>query len=151
MGTKSNTGVLQEAFHGRVALSPKEIARVLHGKGKDTKKRVETVRAAPDTGTLISGLRKDGARWRVPIAALGAAMDARVGLVRPDGSPDMPSQRRKAHSTIGPRMLSQRQRSAMVWRQILVEVDELRARDVQADMQKKIGSAPEATGSFIRY
>lgn len=137
MGDKSSIEVLQEAFPGRAALSPKEIARALHGEGKDTKKRVEAVRGALDAGTLIPGLRKDGARWRVPIAALGAAMDARVRLAHGGGLPDMPPQRRKAHSTIGPRMLFQRQRAVAVWRQILVEVEELRASEVQADMQKK--------------
>jgi hypothetical protein len=142
MASKSNTEVLQDAFPGRAALSPKEIARALYGNGRDTKKRVETVRAALDAGTLIPGLRKDGARWRVPIASLGAAMDAKVRLAQGGGSPDMPPQRRKAHSTIGPRMLFQRDRAAAVWRQILVEVDELRAGESNAGLEANTPTAP---------
>lgn len=124
---KSSTEVLQDAFPGRVTLSPKEVARAIHGEGLYTKKRVEAVRNALDAGTLIPGLRKDGPRWRVPIAALGAALDAQVRAQGSKAAQAEPPPRRSKHSTIGPRMLLARQRSAAVWLEISAEFYRLEA------------------------
>lgn len=130
-----STAILQAAFPGRVALGPKEIAQALHGPGKDTKKRVEAVRNALDNGTLIPGLRKSGTRWSVPIATLGAALDAQAEArpqpttVDEDAGPTR-RPRRSKHATIGPRMLLAQQRSAQVWGEILLGLEALEAADL---------------------
>jgi len=69
--------IIRDIFPGQVYLSPKEIARVLYGPGKDTKKRTEGVRKQLDDGTLIPGLRKatDQKRWRVSVVELARALE----------------------------------------------------------------------------
>lgn len=69
--------IIREIFPSQVCLTPKEIARVLHGPGKDTKSRVEDVRRQLDEGTLIPGLRKRSGqkRWLVKIVDLAMALD----------------------------------------------------------------------------
>ena len=66
-------------LYDHTRLSPKEIARVLYGEGKDTKKRIEMVRQELDEGTLIPGLEKTpGKHWRVDAVQLAKAMEARA-------------------------------------------------------------------------
>lgn len=141
---KSSTEVLQEAFPGRAALSPHEIAQALFGKEKATKKRAESVRRALDEGRLVPGIRKSGPRWLVPIAALGAALDEqRPTQVTPSQDPvRMP--RRSKHSTIGPRMLLQTQRSHEVFAAILQEMLTVIAQDQQTHLDAVLapGMAP---------
>lgn len=137
----SSTEVLQATFPGRSSLSPKEIAQAIYGEGKDTKKRVEQINRALNEGRLVPGLRKDGARWRVPIAALGAAMDRRVQPVA-SFEPPTPT-RRSRHSTIGPRMLFQQERSRKVLQLILGEI---RALESQALERTLDAQTPPALG-----
>lgn len=136
----SSTEVLQASFPGRSSLSPKEIAQAIYGEGKATKKRVEQINRALNEGRLVPGLRKDGARWRVPIAALGAAMDRRV---QPVATYDTPTPtRRSRHNTIGPRMLFQQERSRVVLRLILDEIRRLEASDVESRLLANTAPAP---------
>lgn len=136
----SNTKVLQDAFPGRSSLSPKEIARAIYGEGKDTKKRVEQINRALNEGRLVPGLRKDGPRWRVPIASLGRAMDRREQPVATFETPT--PTRRSQNSTIGPRMLFQQERSRQVLQLILEEVRHLEALDLDRDLSANTGPAP---------
>jgi hypothetical protein len=100
----SSVDVLREAFPGRVALSPSEIALVLYGSA--TRKRVERVRNELDAGVLVPGLTKTGARWLVPVVALGAALDARARNRVATPAPVVSSGGvgRKCRSSIGPRL-----------------------------------------------
>ncbi len=70
--------IIREIFPSQIFLTPKEIARVLHGPGKDTRKRTEDVRRQLDDGSLIPGLRKPPGqkRWLVKIVDLARALDA---------------------------------------------------------------------------
>ncbi len=126
MAQKSSVEVLQDAYPGRVALSPQEVARAICGVGKDTKKRVESVRNALDNRSLIPGLRKNGSRWLIPIPALGAAMDEKRCREVPTHMP-VPGVRRSKHSTIGPRMLFQQARARDALLAVLGELEVLEA------------------------
>lgn len=134
MGTHvTSTELLQAAFPGRSSLSPKEVARAIYGEGKDTRKRVEQINRALNEGRLVPGLRKDGPRWRIPIASLGAAMDRRV---QPVATLDSPTPtRRSRHNTIGPRMLFQRARASEVFRLILDQIQRLQALEQERSME----------------
>ena len=139
---QTSTDILRAAFPGRVALSPQEIAQALFGADKATKKRIESVREALDEGRLVPGIRKTGARWRVPIAALGAALDEqrrRETAVARDVAPDV---RRSAHSTLGPRMLLQVNRSRQVWLDIQFELQRLYANAFGARLENSFADAP---------
>jgi hypothetical protein len=115
----SSADILRATFPGRVALSPKEIAKALHG--SDSKKRVERVREALDDGILIPGLRKRGSRWSVPIAALAEALDAQAAPLIDARAPGaLAGSRRK--SPIGPRLLFQQARARKVWGEIFIEL-----------------------------
>lgn len=144
----SSTAILQAAFPGRVALGPREVAQALHGPGKDTKKRIEAVRDALEQGTLIPGLRKSGARWSVPIAALGAAMDQRLSsaplppIVKGDDAPTK-RPRRSKHATIGPRMAPAVQRSIEVWGEILEQFLILEGNDLRQRLSQNLPQAAE--------
>lgn len=72
--------IIREIFPSQIYLTPKEIARVLYGPGKDNKGRVEDVRRQLDDGSLIPGLRKPPGqkRWLVKIVDLAWALDAEV-------------------------------------------------------------------------
>lgn len=72
--------IIRDIFPAHVYLTPKEIARVLHGPGRDTKKRTQDVRRQLDDGSLIPGLRKPAGRkrWLVRIVDLAWALDAEV-------------------------------------------------------------------------
>ena len=69
--------IIRDIFPGQIYLTPREIARVLYGPGKDTKKRTELVRKQLDDGTLIPALGKapDQKRWRVSVVELARALD----------------------------------------------------------------------------
>ena len=69
--------IICNIFPSQIYLSPREIARVLYGPGKDTNKRTEGVRKQLDDGTLIPGLRKapDQKRWRVSVVELARALE----------------------------------------------------------------------------
>lgn len=149
---KSSTEVLQDAFPGRVSLTPKEVARAIHGQGKDTKKRVEAVRNALDDGTLIPGLRKNGPRWRVPIAALGSALDAQLRVQASRSAPTEPPPRRSKHSTIGPRMLLARQRAGQVFSEILSALHILEAHGLGERLDDALPPpAPPRPGERTRF
>lgn len=149
---KSSTEVLQDAFPGRVSLTPKEVARAIHGEGKDTKKRVEAVRNALDDGTLIPGLRKNGPRWRVPIAALGAALDAQLRAQASRAPPIEPPPRRSKHSTIGPRMLFAQQRAGQVFGEILAALHQLEAEGLGGRLDDALASpAPPRPDRGTRF
>lgn len=139
---KTSTEVLQDAFPGRISLSPQEIAAALFGADKATKKRVESVRVALDEGRLVPGIRKTGARWRVPIAALGAALDEQrrreTAIARDIG----PTPRRSAHSTLGPRMLLWVQRSRTVLLDIETELKRLHAVQLGGCLGEAWADAP---------
>lgn len=126
MAQKSSTEVLQDAYPGRVALSPKEVAQAIYGLGKDTKKRVESVRNALDDGSLIPGLRKNGSRWLIPIASLGAAMDEKRRREVPTPMP-VAGVRRSKQSTIGERRLFQQARAKDAFEAVLQELEALKA------------------------
>lgn len=70
--------IIRSIFPSQIYLTPKEIARVLHGPGRDTRKRTEDVRRQLDDGSLIPGLRKRPGqkRWHVSIVELAKALDA---------------------------------------------------------------------------
>lgn len=74
--------IIRDIFPGQILLTPKQIARVLHGPGRDTKKRTEEVRRRLDDGSLIPGLRKpaDQKRWLVRIVDLARALDREAEL-----------------------------------------------------------------------
>lgn len=66
-------------LYDHTLLTPKQIARVLYGEGKDTKKRIEMVRKELDEGTLIPGLEKiPGKHYRVDAVKLAQALAARA-------------------------------------------------------------------------
>ncbi|MCC4618405.1 hypothetical protein LL972_20830 [Xanthomonas campestris pv. asclepiadis] len=131
---KSTLQILQEAFPPpRTMLSPAEVAEALFGKDKASKKRIEKVRMDLDNGTLIPGLRKRGARWQIPIVALAKAIDAKVSYQTTDILMAT-GVRRSKHSTIGPRMLLQIERSKTVWASILKELELLWSRERAATL-----------------
>jgi hypothetical protein len=72
--------IIREIFPSQLYLTPKEIARVLHGPGRDTKKRTEVIRQQLDDGTLVPGLRKRPGqkRWQVSVVELAAALDRQI-------------------------------------------------------------------------
>ena len=80
MPVSQHLAIIREIFPSQIYLTPKEIARVLHGPGKDTKKRVEDVRRQLEDGSLIPGIRKPPGqkRWLVKIVDLAWALDAEV-------------------------------------------------------------------------
>lgn len=137
---KTSTQVLQDAFPDRVTLGPKEIAQAIYGAGKDTKKRIEAVNRALNEGRLVPGLRKSGARWSVPIASLGRALDqqrtvpAGQDMNRPEG-------RRSSQSTIGPRMLFQQERAREVLTIILSEIRALEAETLRLQLEDRTAPA----------
>ena len=98
--------ILRDIFPGQVYLTPKQIARALHGPGMDTKKRTEQVRIQLDSGSLIPGLCKDKGqkRLRVSIVVLALALDGELArrpkLVWPDVQPG----RRSRFKNPGPRL-----------------------------------------------
>jgi len=71
--THTTADIIRERFPGRVVLMPKQVAEVI-GQHPDH------VRDRLLRDTLIPGLRKDGGRWRVPVADLVEAVDR---LTRP--------------------------------------------------------------------
>ncbi|MCL7713203.1 helix-turn-helix domain-containing protein [Stenotrophomonas mori] len=75
--TRTTADIIRELFPGRVVLTPAEVAEVIG-------QHVDHVRDRLLRGTLIPGLRKDGGRWRVPVADLAEAID---GLARPSPPP----------------------------------------------------------------
>lgn len=117
-----------------MTISPAEVAEAIHGEGKATKKRVESVRKALDEGRLVPGLRKPGKRWMVPIAALGAALDAKR---LPESTDVSPGRRRSKQSTIGPAMLLRIERNRQMWSAVLHELAALEARDTAAELEKR--------------
>lgn len=75
------------SLYDHTELTPKQIARVLYGEGKDTKKRIEMVRQQLDDGTLIPGLENEkepGKHWRVDAVRLAKALEARALGQGPD-------------------------------------------------------------------
>lgn len=144
---KSSTDILQDAFPGRVAISPKEAARAIYGEGMDTKKRVERVRNELDAGTwpYFPGARKKGKRWMIPIAALGAAMD-QDGFAQEQASPTFPpasTGRRSKHASIGPRPEFQSARAREIWVAIFWELDSLAS---EAEREALAGNTQLAAG-----
>ena len=139
---KTSTEVLQDAFPGRVSLSPQEIAAALFGADKATKKRVESIRVALDEGQLVPGIRKTGARWSVPIAALGAALDEQRRRETAVARDISTTPRRSAHSTLGPRMLLRVKRSRFVLQQVLDELTHLHAVHLGDGLGKGWANAP---------
>ena len=128
-------------------ITPREVAQAIHGKGKDTRKRVEQVNRALNEGRLIPGLRKDGARWLVPIAALAKALDSRTQAV---AAPEVASSiRRSKHSTIGPRMLFQQERARTVLALVLEEVQRLQAGKQTAEFEQRT-AMPTGTRKPLR-
>lgn len=77
--------IIRSIFPSQIYLTPKEIARVLHGPGKDTKRRVEDVRRQLEDGSLIPGLQKPRGqkRWLVKIVDLAWALDAEEAARQP--------------------------------------------------------------------
>ena len=147
MAAKTSTEILQEAFPGRVAISPKEAAKAIYGEGKDTKKRVESIRGQLDNGTLIPGLRKRGARWSIPIAALGEAMDERRRREQASTPIVHASSPGRSRSNIGPRMYFQAvERSRVVWTLLLQELDALNASADAAILDALLPPAPHRSG-----
>ena len=151
MAQKSSTEVLQDAYPGRVALSPKEVAQAIYGLGKDTKKRVESVRNALDDGSLIPGLRKNGSRWLIPIASLGAAMDEKRRREVATPMP-VPGVRRSKHSTIGPRLLIQQARAREAFEAVLQELEALKAAKQGDHLDNTLTTdLPEPQGGRFRF
>ncbi len=147
MAAKTTFDLLKEAFPGRIELSPREVAQAIYGQGKDTRKRIEQVNRALNEGRLIPGLRKDGARWRIPVAALAQAVDRRTRAVAAQAAlDDVPSSiRRSKHSTIGPRMLFQQERARTVLRLVLEEVEQLQAEAQTRKFEQDTGPAQGPT------
>ena len=69
--------IIRDIFPGQIYLTPREVARVLYGPGRDTKKRTEQVRKQLDDGTLIPGLCKAPGqkRWQVSVVELARALE----------------------------------------------------------------------------
>ena len=69
--------IIRDIFPSQVFLTPKQVARVLYGPGKDTKKRVEGIRQQLDAGSLIPGLRKPAGqkRWHIKVVDLARALN----------------------------------------------------------------------------
>ena len=145
--SKTSTDVLQEAFPGRVSISPKEAATAIHGSGRATKKRIEAVRNALDRGMLIPGLRKTGKRWSIPIAALGRALDSKSRQIESDS--DITPIRRSKHSTIGPHMFFgiQKTRDAL---QSIIEAFEKIEADNQLNTLANLTPMPAGAKTVIR-
>lgn len=108
----------------RTHITPSECAAALHKVGpggRVSPGRVNRVRERLEQGTLIPGLRKDGGRWRVPIAAFALALD-RVQGPAPDLAPVKGSGvpvRLRQRVPIGPRMGLQHARAREVWGAVL--------------------------------
>lgn len=75
MKSISTAEIIHARFPGKVVLTSAEVAIVLG-------QHVDHVRDRLLNGSLIPGLRKDGARWRVPVASLVEAIDR---LTEPPG------------------------------------------------------------------
>jgi|GEM_PF-1994085 hypothetical protein len=71
--------IIRERFPGRIVLTPEEVAVVM--KRKPTRGTVQGIRERLKSGTLIPGLKRQGGRWEVPVAALVNAID---GMTRSD-------------------------------------------------------------------
>ncbi|WP_448243966.1 hypothetical protein [Pseudoxanthomonas mexicana] len=139
-------------LYDHTELTPKQIARVLYGEGKDTKKRVEMVRQQLDDGTLIPGLEKDepGKHWRVDAVKLAKAMEARALGQSPSyhdrpAANQAPTQGRKSRfKNPGqrlPRFLAEN--SHEVWVEIHEEMLRLETERVQALLSGEVVDLPD--------
>ena len=99
--------IIRSTFPTQVYLTPKDIARVLYGPGRDSKKRVEDVRSQLNNGSLIPGLRKaPGAkRWLVKVVDLAKALDAEVNALPVLEYRTPPIQGRSRFKNPGPRLV----------------------------------------------
>lgn len=130
-------------------LTPKQVARVLHGEGKDTKKRIEQVRQDLDNGTLVPGLKKEpGKQWRVDAVQLAKALDARSRgqtwpADRPSSrQPDTPRKSRfKNPGQRLPRFMAEG--SKQVWAEVLDEMLLLESENLRATLTGEVVDVPD--------
>lgn len=99
--------IIRDIFPSQIYLSPKEVARVLYGPGRDTKKRTEDVRKKLDDGSLIPGLRKPSGqkRWQVSIVDLARALDAELARQPQWGPPVVSARGRGRFKNPGQRLV----------------------------------------------
>lgn len=144
-GVSKHLPILRETFPDRVYLTPKEVARALHGEGKDTKKRVEAIREKLDAGTLIPGIRKAPGekRWKVKIVDLAAALDGEL-LHRPDSVAVATPARSSRFKNPGPRITRLIvERSEKLWRNILEELLDLNAQTNRERLGEHVVDVPD--------
>ena len=98
--------IIRDIFPSQAALTPKQIARVLYGPGKDTKKRIEGIRKQLDDGSLIPGLRKPAGqkRWLVKVIDLARALNSEEALRPRLVYPSVLSGARTRFKSPGPRL-----------------------------------------------
>lgn len=70
----STTEIVQTTFPGRAALTPAEVALLLLAIGDES--GVKRVRDLLNQATPLSGVKKSGGRWLIPIASLVSCIEA---------------------------------------------------------------------------
>lgn len=139
-------------LYDHTLLTPKQIARVLYGEGKDTKKRIEMVRQELDNGTLIPGLeaeKEPGKHWRVDAVKLAKAMEARAlgqpsYYDRPAVNQANASPRKSRFKNPGPRLprfLVENSRA--VWLEIHEEMLYLDSERLRGDLGDEVADLPD--------
>ncbi len=128
--------LLRSAFPRRSTVSPAEVASVLIGlKQEDRVPQVDALHKARSDGKSLPGLRRSGGIWRLPVEALAGLASNPVEA--------QPKKRRSKHSTIGPRLLLQRQRSGEALQEVLDAFDAELAEE-QARLLRS--ATPEPSG-----
>ncbi|GAB3512954.1 hypothetical protein GCM10027400_20200 [Pseudoxanthomonas daejeonensis] len=139
--------IIRETFPSQTHLTPKQIARALHGPGKDTKHGATAIRQQLDNGTLIPGLRKAPGekRWSVKVVDLAAALDGEVHR-RPDMSgPVVLSGRRNSRfKNPGPRVARLwTDRSHAFWADLLEETLRLESESLRKALTGEVVDRPD--------
>ena len=99
--------IIREIYPSQIYLTPRQIARVLHGPGRDTRTRAQDVRRQLDDGSLIPGLLKRAGqkRWLVSIVDLARALNAEVERQPKWGPPVVTARGRGRFKNPGPRLV----------------------------------------------
>ena len=103
----SDLDIIREIYPSQIYLTPRQIARVLHGPGRDTRTRVQDVRWQLEEGSLIPGLLKRAGqkRWLVSIVDLARALDGEVARQPQWGPPVVTARGRGRFKNPGPRLV----------------------------------------------
>lgn len=132
--------LLRATFPGRTTVSPSEVASVIFGLEKAARAaHADAISAAKERSPSLSGLRRSGKIWRLPIGALDTLLD--------EATEETPKpKRRSKHATIGPRLLLRTERTKEALQAILDAMNSLQAdqdaRELEEATPHRIRATP---------